>query len=405
MIANHPPSRRRLGSILPVVALLMVCLCGFTSLSVEVATIATVKTQCQNAADAAALAGARTLNGGTTSSTSQAQSNALAAASANSALGLNGSGKVAVVPFASSEVTTTCGTYHYSTSGQSFAPAYTLQTGENYNLVSATVQRVVKNTFFAVDGGASSPADSPTIVANAVAAHRPRDIAVVLDFSGSMNNESDLWNCESYLGSLQGLSNNTDPVVPAFGHYSSSSTALVSSSSYPGGSCNLTTSVYGMPPLVNSYFSTLSSVSPGTSAFTAAPTAYGTQPMGDVPVYNNNSGSGSYVQTANNIFGTSYTTSITKNSAADAFENGSVSSASQGSNSLAARTSPVSRGSPDSRRGRATGARPSSSGPPTPERTRTGGNSTSSRPRDRRSIRTRSSLAPMEAGTIPTTRR
>jgi Flp pilus assembly protein TadG len=320
---------------MPVVALLMVCLCGFTALSVEVATIATVKVQCQNAADAAALAGARTLNGGTTSSTSQAQANALAAAQGNSALGMNSKGAVAVVPFASTEISSTVGTYHYSTTTQSFAPAYTLQSGEIYNLVSATVQRQIKNTFFAVDGGATSAAATPTIVANAVAAHRPRDVAVVLDFSGSMNNESDLWNCETYLGSLQNLSNNSDPVVPAFGHYSSSSTALVSSSASPGGSCNLTQSVYGMPPLVSSYYSTLSSVSPGTPAFTAALTAYGTQPMGDVPVYNSNAGSGSYAQTANNIFGTSYTTSIVKNSAADAFENGSVSTASQGSNNLA----------------------------------------------------------------------
>jgi Flp pilus assembly protein TadG len=335
MIANLPPTRRRPGVIMPVVALLLVCLCGFTALSVEVAMMATVKIQCQNAADSAALAGARTLNGGATSSTSQAQANALTAAAANSALGWNSSGTLAVVPFASTEVSTTCGTYHYNTTSQTFYPAYTLQSGEDYNLVSATVKRVVKNNFFSVDGGTSNASTTPTIVATAVAAHRPRDVAVVLDFSGSMNNESDLWNCESYLGSLEGLSNNSDPVVPAFGHYSSSSTALVSSSAPPGGSCNLTQSVYGMPPLVNSYFSTLSSVSPGTSAFTAALTAYGTQPMGDVPVYTSNAGSGSFAQTANNIFGTSYTTSILKNSAADAFENGSVSTASQGSNNLA----------------------------------------------------------------------
>jgi Flp pilus assembly protein TadG len=327
-------SRRR-GSILPVVALLLVSLCGFTALSVEVATIATVKVQCQNAADSAALAGARTLNGGATSSTSLAQANALTAASANSTLGLNGLGKLAVVPFTSAEVASTCGTYHYSTANQSFAPAYTLATGENYNLVKVSVQRAVKNAFFSVDGGASAPADNPTIVATAVAAHRPRDVVVVLDFSGSMNNESDLWNCESYLGSLQNLSNNSDPVVPAFGHYSSATAAIVSSSAYPGGSSNVTQSVYGMPPLVNSYFQTLSSTLPGTAAFTATASSYGTQPMGDVPVFVNNTGSGSYAQTANAIFGTSNTTSIVKNSAADAFENGSVSTASQGSNNLA----------------------------------------------------------------------
>src|SRR6185312_16980079 len=106
-----------------------------------------------------------------------------------------------------------------------------------------------------------------TVVATAVAAHRPRDVAVVLDFSGSMNNESDLWNCESYLGSFQNLSNNTDPVVPTFGHYSSSTAAIVSTSAAPGGSSNLTQPISGMPAMVDSYFQSGRGTSPGTPAF------------------------------------------------------------------------------------------------------------------------------------------
>lgn len=316
---------------MPVVALLMVCLCGFTALSVEVATIATVKVQCQNAADSAALAGARTLDGGATPKTSLAQSNAQAAASSNSALGLNGSGKVAVVPFASAETTVTCGTYHYDTSNRAFYPAYTLGTGENYNLVKVATQRAIKNTFFAVDGGVNAPASNQTIVATAVAAHRPRDVAVVLDFSGSMNDESDLWNADTYFGPYYNQSNNSDPVVPAFGHYSGGSASLVSTSTSPGGQCNVTQPIQGMPALVDSYFQTLPTVSPGMAAFSPAPTSYGTQPMGDVPVYVNNAGSGSIAPNANQVFGTSYTTSIPNNSAADFFENGNPSAGSQGS--------------------------------------------------------------------------
>ena len=34
-----------------------------------------------------------------------------------------------------------------------------------------------------------------------------------------MNNESDLWNCESYLGSMMNTSNNTDPIFPQWGQY------------------------------------------------------------------------------------------------------------------------------------------------------------------------------------------
>jgi Flp pilus assembly protein TadG len=326
------------------VSLLIVFLCGFISLSVEIATIAMVKVQCQNAADTAAMAGSRTLNGGSSSNLSASQSMAYSAAQSNYALGINASNQISKINFSSSEITYTPGTYHYDNTSQTFYPAYTLQSGENYNLVKTTVQRQVKNAFIAVDAGANNAAVTPTIVSTSVAAHRPRDVAVVLDFSGSMNNESDLWNCESYLGSLQGLSNSSDPIVPTLGHYSSSSAAIVSTSVSPGASSNITQSVYGMPPIVNSFFSTTATTSPSVQAFTAAPTSYGSQPQGDVPVYNNNTGSGTFAATANNIFGTNYTTSIPKStssttSAADAFENGStktsLNSSSQGSNNLA----------------------------------------------------------------------
>jgi hypothetical protein len=64
------------------------------------------------------------------------------------------------------------------------------------------------------------------VTATAIAAHRPRDTTIVLDFSGSMNNESDLWNCESYQGSYEGTSNNTDPVYPQWGYYNTSQSPL-----------------------------------------------------------------------------------------------------------------------------------------------------------------------------------
>ncbi len=327
--------RRRRGSIMPVLALLIVAMCGFVAISVEISTIAMVKVQCQNAADTSAIAGARALDGSSGNNVSGSQTIATTAASSNYALGANTSSQVAMVNFASTEITYTPGTYHYDNASQMFYPAYSLQSGENYNLVKTVVSRPIKNAFFSVDAGSNGSSVTPTIVATAVAAHRPRDVAVVLDFSGSMNNESDLWNCESYLGYLIGTSNNTDTINPKFGHYSSSSNALVSTTGYPGGSSNVTHSVDGMDPLVNSYFATLSSASTSVPAFTAAPSSYMTLPQGDVPVYNNNSGSGTYAETANNIFGTSYTTSIPKNSQADLFENGGVASASQGSNNLA----------------------------------------------------------------------
>ena len=64
MTLNQRRPRRR-GSILPLVVLTMVAMCGFVALSIDLGLIAVAKTQCQNSADAAAMAGARALDGST----------------------------------------------------------------------------------------------------------------------------------------------------------------------------------------------------------------------------------------------------------------------------------------------------------------------------------------------------
>ena len=325
MWSNRTVVRRR-GSVLPMVSLLLVALCGFTALSVEIATIALVKVQCQNAADTSAMAGARTLNGNASQNYSQAQAMVLTAAASNTALGLNSSGKAALVPFASKEVSSTIGTYRYNSSNQMFTPAYTLVAGENYNLVQTTVQRAVKNAFFSVVGGVNAPADTTTVVASSVAAHRPRDVAILLDFSGSMNVESDLWNCETYLGSYNAQSNNPDPIIPTFGHYSDAvDAALVSTSGSPGGSSNITASNMGMPVMANSYFQTSAATLPSVAAFTAAPNSYATTPSGDLPITKSDTANGSnYATNLNDIFGTNYTTSYPTSGiwSPNSFENG-----------------------------------------------------------------------------------
>ena len=90
-----------------------------------------------------------------------------------------------------------------------------------------------------------------------MAAHRPRDIAIILDYSGSMNNESDLWNAESYLGSLINTPNNTDPVFPQWGPYkpsfSANATLQSTSSDSRVGRCNITQGVLGVPAMVRRF--------------------------------------------------------------------------------------------------------------------------------------------------------
>ena len=61
------PGTRRRGTIVPIMALCVTGLFGFVALAVDLGMLAINRTECQNAADAAALAGARQLNNATTS--------------------------------------------------------------------------------------------------------------------------------------------------------------------------------------------------------------------------------------------------------------------------------------------------------------------------------------------------
>src|SRR5436190_13986832 len=58
-----PSLRSRTGSVLPLVVISIVALLGFVALAIDVGLLMVARTQCQHAADCAAMAGARTLNG------------------------------------------------------------------------------------------------------------------------------------------------------------------------------------------------------------------------------------------------------------------------------------------------------------------------------------------------------
>ena len=83
-------------------------------------------------------------------------------------------------------------------------------------------------------------------------------MAIVLDYSGSMNNESDIWNCESYLGSMQNTPNDTNPVFPQFGPYnptfSPNATLQCTSTDSRVGMCNVTQPVQGFPAMANDFY-------------------------------------------------------------------------------------------------------------------------------------------------------
>jgi hypothetical protein len=132
----------------------------------------------------------------------------------------------------------------------------------------------------------------PNIQAVATAAHRPRDIALILDYSFSMG-----------YGSLLGLtpwdnrnSNNQDAVYPLFGHYSSSSAGMQAGpASAPYDDANIsTTTSDGRPPIVQDFYTS----STGGAAFTAAPAGYASAPGGDNCLKTNKNASTTYAQTA-----------------------------------------------------------------------------------------------------------
>ena len=264
-------SRARRGVIIVYVAVFLVVLMGFVAFAIDLGVIADAKTQCQNAADAAAIAGARVLDGTASSNLSGATAAAIATATNN---------RVLSVTLAASEIGIRHGAYHYDAGTQSFYPQFPPSASDNYNLTEVTITHNVPTLFAGIFGIVNS-----TVQATATAAHDPRDIAIVLDYSGSMNNESDLWNNETYLGSADNSPNNADPVFPQFGPYqpgfSPNATLQCTSGDARVGKCNVTTSVLGISAIVNDLYQN-SAGSGGVAAFAPAPAAItNTQPGGD----------------------------------------------------------------------------------------------------------------------------
>ena len=266
---------RRRGAVLVLLMVMLVALLTFVALAVDLGMLAVARTQCQDAADAAATAGTRTLNGTAGNNYSNASPSAIAAATANSVLSK---------PVASNQVALQIGRYTYVSANQRFEGQFPGTTG-NWSMVKATVNADVSNNmaFSKVFNFAGT-----NIQATATAVHRPRDISIILDFSGSMRFASLMG--DPYTGNR--TSNNPDGVFPAFGHYSDQSTAALQATSFtsPYDPANISsTTSDGRAPIVNDFYSD----SGGTRAFTAASSGYAAVPGGDNFLKTNqNTGSG-----------------------------------------------------------------------------------------------------------------
>lgn len=177
----------RRGTILVLTAVLMVVLLGFVAMTVDNGFIQLTRTQLQSAADAAALSGAMELSG--TLDPAVVRTNANREIVATAALHRAGE-KNSVTINPTTDVT--FGKLAWNPS----ANTYSIQWGLNetpYNVVKVKAQRTTGAggdnrlpLFFAPAIG-STKAD---VSAEAIATFQPRDIMVVLDFSGSMNDDS-----------------------------------------------------------------------------------------------------------------------------------------------------------------------------------------------------------------------
>lgn len=171
MARRQSPSRR--GAVLIWVAISIILLFGISAMAIDLSTMAMLKTQLQVTATSAAAAGAVDLP-----DDAQAKASALAYAERNMTIGKHGN--VLLAP------DVTVGNWNYDT--RIFQP----NTGP-FNAVKVVTRRSDANGN-PVDLGLSKifGYNDDDLVAEAIAARRPRDIMLVLDYSSSMNDDSEL---------------------------------------------------------------------------------------------------------------------------------------------------------------------------------------------------------------------
>ena len=206
MILPQRLNTNRHGAVLPMVTVSLIGLISFVALAIDLGLMTVARTQCQAAADAAALAGCRTINGTAGNNVPNAIAMAQSAATSNSVLNN---------VITSAQVTSVqAGMYVYNSTAMTFEGVLNQPPGanQNYGLMQVSIMTQQPTYFGNIMGIASM-----NVGATATAVHRPRDIAIVLDFSGSMGYATQF----KYpaFGTVTGLLN-PDPAFPQFGPWS-----------------------------------------------------------------------------------------------------------------------------------------------------------------------------------------
>ncbi len=339
--------RRRRGTVLPLVAFTIVAQLSFLALAIDLGMVAISKTQAQQAADLVALTAARSLNGSAASNYNQsgATTNAQNLLSYNRVLGQQ---------IQASQLQLTYGSYDYSQTTQTFSANYPPLSGSPTTAVTATVTTSSSPAAFGKVFGTNL---LPNLSATAQAVHRPRDLALVMDLSGSMRMGTclgfDFWPTSR-------TSNNPDTLIPTFGQYSSSNAGLQgpttnqtsSDDSYTISPSNTTAtnSSYARTYVNNfyqnaAYASTLirafdsytstdggnTWTAPSSGSPVLPPSSYASVPGGDAPLFKSGSTT-TYATDVKDVFNSSATNILWELDGYSAYSAGSLDTSGTGGN-------------------------------------------------------------------------
>jgi Flp pilus assembly protein TadG len=263
---NRSEQKRRRGAALVLFVATLIPILAFCALAIDLGLLAAARTQCQQAADCGAMIGARTLNGDSTNSNNYSAVTPAVqnAAAANTILGK---------PVQSSQLTIDIGRYVYNTSNQRFEGQFPGPSSENWSMVRVKVASNLGSQLAFSRIMNFTPSNMQAV---ATAVHRPRDVAIILDYSGSMRFASLMG--DPHYGNR--TSNNGDSVIPVFGHYSASGSAALQASSFnlPYYEANISaTTADGRAPIIQDFYQDGN----GSPAFTPASGSYAITPGGD----------------------------------------------------------------------------------------------------------------------------
>lgn len=243
----RPTRPTRSGSVLPILMICLVGLMSFVALAVDLGMVAVSKTQCQNAADIAALVGCRNLDNKQPDNAAYDNNRTAALASARAAVAASPLMQ-GLVPTTGTNPAVKAGVYAYNTATQKFEVSYPTSpgAGRSWTALEVTLTANQPTYFMKLWGVQGMPTG-----ARAVAVHRPRDIAFALDMTGSMAFSSTF--------NINSQSLNPDPLAPNFGHYALVQNRIIATANQTNASGeaisrnNYTITTPGGPPIVRNF--------------------------------------------------------------------------------------------------------------------------------------------------------